>query len=148
MYRIEQVLANSNYIIRKVGTNYTQSVHRIRLRLVVPQYQVDDLTHIDLVKFQRDPLLGRFRGEPAMYDGNIPTLLLPPSGELCVVQSDEKHPPVTVSLSFPIAPAVLPVGPAPVPAAPPLPAAPAMLPLPAQDEAMEQQPAFVPYHAD
>ena len=30
LYRVEKVLTNSNYIIRKVGTNYTQCVHRIR----------------------------------------------------------------------------------------------------------------------
>ena len=32
LYRIETLLTNSNYIIRKVGTNNTQCVHRIRLR--------------------------------------------------------------------------------------------------------------------
>ena len=30
LYRIGKILTNSNYIIRKVGTNYTQCVHRIR----------------------------------------------------------------------------------------------------------------------
>ena len=45
LYRIEKILTNSNYIIRKVGTNYTQSVHRIRLRPVTPQGRIDDLTH-------------------------------------------------------------------------------------------------------
>ena len=29
LYRVEQVLTNSNYIVRKVGTNHTQCVHRI-----------------------------------------------------------------------------------------------------------------------
>ena len=62
--RVEQVLTNSNYII----TNYTQCVYRIRLRPVVPQYQIDDLPQIDPDKFQRDPMLGRFRGEPAIFD--------------------------------------------------------------------------------
>ena len=145
LYRVEQVLTNSNYIIRKVGTNYTQCVHRIRLRPVVPQYQVEDLQQIDPDKFQRDPMLGRFRGEPAIFDESIPTLLLPPSDETSVAHHEEKPPPVIVSLSFPIAPAVIPVGPAPGPAAPPLPAAaaaPAIPALPAQDE--EQQPALVP----
>ena len=149
MYRVEQVLTNSNYIIRKLGTNYTQCVHRIRLRPVVPQYQVDDLPQIDPDKFQRDPMLGRFRGEPAIFDESIPTLLLPPSEETSVANNEEKPPPVTVSLSFPIAPAVIPMGPAPGPAVPPLPAAaaaPAIPALPAQDE--EQQPALVPYLDD
>ena len=37
LYRVESVLTNSNYIVRKVGTNYTQCVHRIRLRPITPQ---------------------------------------------------------------------------------------------------------------
>ena len=149
LYRVEQVLTISNYISRKVGTNYTQFVHRIRLRPVVPQYQIADIPQIDPDKFQRDPMLGRFRGEPAIFDESIPTLLLPPSMEPCVPRNEEKPPPVTVSLSFPIAPAVLPMRPAPGPAVPPLPAAaaaPALLALPAQDK--EQQPALVSYLAD
>ena len=98
LYRVEQVLTNSNYIIRKVGTKYTQFVHRICVRPVVPQYQVDDLPQSDPDKFQRDPMLGRFRGELAIFDESIPILLLPPSEEPCVVQNEEKLPPVTVSL--------------------------------------------------
>ena len=31
LYRVEKVLTNSNYIVRKVGTNYTQWAYRIRL---------------------------------------------------------------------------------------------------------------------
>ena len=45
-YRVEQRLTNPNYIVRKVGTNYTQCVHRIRLRPITPQYQTEDLAHI------------------------------------------------------------------------------------------------------
>ena len=55
LHRVEQVLTNSNYIIRKVGTNYTQCVHRIRLRPITPQYQVDDLPQINSNKFIPDP---------------------------------------------------------------------------------------------
>ena len=55
LYRVESVLTNSNYIIRKVGTNFTQCVHRIRLRTVWPQYQVDDLSDINPDDFRRDP---------------------------------------------------------------------------------------------
>ena len=60
LYRVESVLTNSNYIIRKVGTNFTQCVHRIRLRTVSPQYQVDDLSDINPDDFRRDPHLERF----------------------------------------------------------------------------------------
>ena len=31
LYKVEKVLTNSNYLIRKVGTPFTQCVHRIRL---------------------------------------------------------------------------------------------------------------------
>ena len=60
LYRIEKILANSNNDIRKVGTNYAQCVHRIRLRPVIPQGRVDDLTVINFDNFQRDPSLAFF----------------------------------------------------------------------------------------
>ena len=31
LYRVEKILANSNYLMRKVGTNCTKCVHRIKL---------------------------------------------------------------------------------------------------------------------
>ena len=51
LYGIEKILTNSNYNIRKFGTNYTQCVHRIRLRPVTPQGHIDDLTVINFKKF-------------------------------------------------------------------------------------------------
>ena len=38
LYRVEKILTKSNYLIRKVGTPYTQCVHRIRLRPITPIY--------------------------------------------------------------------------------------------------------------
>ena len=70
-----KILTNSNYIIRKVGTNYTQCVHRIRLRPVEPQGRVDDLRVIDFQNFQRDPSLGQFRGERYIFDESVPSLV-------------------------------------------------------------------------
>ena len=75
LYRVEKVLTNSNYIIRKVGTNYTQCVHRIRLRPVDPQHQPDDVDPIDPTKVQTDPSLGKYRSEPGLFDENLPKLL-------------------------------------------------------------------------
>ena len=49
---IGKILTNSDYIIRKVGTNYTQCVHRIRLRPVAPQGRIDDLTVINFENFK------------------------------------------------------------------------------------------------
>ena len=37
LYKIEKCLTHSNYLIRKVNTNLTQVVHRIRLRRYYPQ---------------------------------------------------------------------------------------------------------------
>ena len=110
LYRIEKTLTNSNYIIRKVGTNYTQCVHRIRLRPVTPQGRIDNLTVINFKNFQRDPSLGHHRGEPTLFDESIPSLLEPPTTVVATQNVTEDPPPVTVSLRFPIAPAPAPVG--------------------------------------
>ena len=68
LYRIEKFLTNSNFIIRKVGTNYTQCVHRIRLRPVSPQGRIDDLTVINFENFRGETSLGHYRGEPTLFD--------------------------------------------------------------------------------
>ena len=75
LYREQSVLTISSYNIRKVGTNFTQFVHRIRLRTVSPQNQVDDLRDINPDEFRRDSHLGQFRGEQQLFDETIPTLL-------------------------------------------------------------------------
>ena len=74
LYRVEQVLTNSNYIVRKVGTNYTQCVHRIRLRPITPQYQIEDLAHIHPNNFVPDPST-RHTSEPSLFDSTLPDLL-------------------------------------------------------------------------
>ena len=135
LYRIEKVLTNSNYIIRKVGTNYTQCEHRIRLRPVEPQGRVDDLRVIDFQNFQRDPSLGQFRGEPYLFDASIPSLL-DNTQPLFAPQAEPEVPaPVTVSLNFTPAPAIVPAAPVAGPALPPVAAAdpgPAMFPDPVE----------------
>ena len=75
LYRIEKILTNFNYIIRKVGTNYTQCVHRIRLRPVTLRGRIDDLTVNNFENFRRDPSLGHYRGEPTLFDESIPFLV-------------------------------------------------------------------------
>ena len=103
LHRIEKISTNSNYIIRKVGTNYTQCVHRIRLRTVTPQGRTDNLTVNNFENFQRDPSLGHYRGEPT-FDESIPSSLEPPT-TVVATQNLTEHPLLlTVSLRFPIAP--------------------------------------------
>ena len=132
LYRIEKILTNSNYIIRKVGTNYTQCVHRIRLKPDTPQSRIDDLTVFTFENFQ-DPSLGPYRGEPTLFDESIPSLLEPPTTVVATQNVTEDPPPVTVSLRFPIAPAPVPVGLAAALAPIPLPAVAAALVLMAPD---------------
>ena len=42
-YIIERVLANNNYLVRKIGTNKTQILHRIRLRQFTPHQPLPDI---------------------------------------------------------------------------------------------------------
>ena len=43
-YIVVKVLSNNNYVVRRTGTRYTQSLHRIRLRLYAPNQRVHDVT--------------------------------------------------------------------------------------------------------
>ena len=141
LYGFEKVLTNSNYIIRKVDTNYTQCVHRTRLRPVTPQIRVDDLTVINFEIFQRDPLMDHYRGEQTLFDESIPFSLEPPTTGVTTQNVTENKPPVTVNFRFPTAPAPIPVGLAAVPAPLPPPALPlAPVPLVAPDTADVETP--------
>ena len=42
-YKLEKVLPNNNYIVRRLGTNKTQLLHRIRLRKFTPQAPLADV---------------------------------------------------------------------------------------------------------
>ena len=42
-YKVEKVLPNNNYIVRRLGTNKTQLLHRIRLRKFTPQAPLADI---------------------------------------------------------------------------------------------------------
>ena len=43
-YVVIKVLSNNNYTIRKIGTRYTQTLHRIRIRPYVPEQRLPDVT--------------------------------------------------------------------------------------------------------
>ena len=99
LYRVERVLTAANYLIRKTGTNYTQIVHRIRLRPIKPQYQVTDIEDINPENFQTDPTLGCYRGDQDFFDNGLPYLLDNDQGapEKKIPNLDS---PVRVSISF------------------------------------------------
>ena len=132
LYRVEKVLTDSNYLIRKVGTYFTQCIHRIRLRAYSPSEPPIDLENIDQEKFIPDPVLGKYRQEPALFDNEIPKLLehtfmtdVPEQAE-----QEEDDAQLTTAIQFQVA--IPPVPPAPVlpppvvpPAMPPVPPPPA-----------------------
>ena len=85
LYRVEQVLANSNYINRKVGTNYT---HCIRLTPVNLQFQVEELAQVR--QNIPDPST-RHTSEPSLFDSTLLDFLFDksftPTDEITVAPS-------------------------------------------------------------
>ena len=122
---MENVLTNSNYIVRKVGTNHTQCVHRIRLRSIRPQNQPEDIDPIDEAQFVVDPSLSKYRSEPGLFDDYLPRLLddVQPQHDSEIQQAT----PTTIRLSIPVGG---PLAPAPPPAVVMAPPPPVALPVP------------------
>ena len=116
LYGVESVLTNSNYIVRKVGTNYTQCVHRNRLRHITPQYTVDDLDNVNQYNFVPDPST-RHVSEPALFDQALPDLLT----DRTFTTADEVDD--TPAVVFHYVPRRVPPAPPPAPSAPPAPQA-------------------------
>ena len=110
LYRVEKILTISNYIVRKVGRNYTQCEQRIFLRLVTPHGRIDDLTVISIEFFQRDPLLGHLFDETRLFVDVIPSFLEPPTTGVATRTVTDDPPAAAVSSCFPTTPAPLPVG--------------------------------------
>ena len=53
-YIVEQVLPNINYLVRKIGTNKTQTLHRMRLRQFTPHQTIPDIP-VTPREWQPDP---------------------------------------------------------------------------------------------
>ena len=75
LYKVEKVLTDSNYITRKVNTNYTQYVHRIRLKPIKPSETSEDLGVISLANFQPD-LSRRQHMEPDLFEKYIQEIII------------------------------------------------------------------------
>ena len=73
LYKIEKILTKSNYLIRKIGTSYTQCVHRIRLRPITPKCDVKDISVTQ--DFKLDPSLGKYRSELEIFVEALETSL-------------------------------------------------------------------------
>ena len=70
LFRVGKLRTKSNYLVRKVGAPYTQSVHRIRLRSITPKYQVEVFS-VTIDEFWPDPSLGKFRSEHEILDSAL-----------------------------------------------------------------------------
>ena len=70
-YRIEKVLPNDNYIVRRLNTNKTQILHRIRLKKFVPNTPLED----------------KYSKEKLQPDDEIiiPTICIPSHGKLTLI---------------------------------------------------------------
>ena len=77
LYQVEKVLTYSNYLVRKVGTCFTQCVHRIRLRPVTPQYEVEDIEDVSPEMFQKDPTIPEGKSEPESFDDYLKYIVKP-----------------------------------------------------------------------
>ena len=120
LYRVEKVLTNSNYLIRKVGTNYTQCVHRIRLRKYEPLEPPVDLENLDTNNFTPDPFLSKYRQEPEIFDSEIPSLLTHTFAEQAITGKAESttEDAVNISYRYPLIRAAPPFAALPVPERP------------------------------
>ena len=119
LYKLEKVLTDSNYIIRKVKTNYTQCVHRIRLKPIKPSETPEDLEVVNPVSFQPDPSR-RQHMEPELFDKHIPDLICH--------EPDPVRVTINVPLGGPLAGPAAAAPPAAPPPAPPRVVAPAVRP--------------------
>ena len=53
-YTIEKLLPNNNYLVRKIGTNKTQMLHRMRMRQFTPRQPPADIT-VKPQEYKSDP---------------------------------------------------------------------------------------------
>ena len=68
LYRVEQIFSDQNYLVRRVKTNHTQNVHRIRLKPIIPREEVLDIEEVDRNKFIQDPEWAEQYLEPNLFD--------------------------------------------------------------------------------
>ena len=62
LYKVEKILTKSNYLIRKIGTPYTQCVNRVGLRPITRNYEVEDIS-VTTDDFRPNPGLGKYRSD-------------------------------------------------------------------------------------
>ena len=146
LYRVEQVLTNSNYIIRRVGTNYTQCVHRIRLRPLKLENPPEDLENVNPENFEADPSRRTTRNEPELFDDYIPNLI--EDNQRAAFLAQNQKPPAMIKLSVVPVAAPVPIAAPPAVHAPPpapiIPPRPGILPPPINYPSPQNSPHNTP----
>ena len=96
-YIIEKVLPNNNYLVRKIGTNKTQVLHRMRMRQFTPRQPPADIT-VKPQEYKSDPEMSLHHDDLYAraweYDYDQPIFdnendnAVPPNSQEFLVQSD------------------------------------------------------------
>ena len=96
-YIVEKVLPNNNYLVRKIGTNKTQLLHRMRMRQFTPRQPPADIT-VTPQEYKSDPEVNLYHDdlyaraweydfEPPIFDAHNDNET-PPNQREIQVQSD------------------------------------------------------------
>ena len=87
-YKVEKVLPNNNYIVRRLGTNETQLLHRIRLRIYIPQAPLADNFVRETEWQKEDTLISQDDLYAHTRDTNFESSPFDPEPENCDQQED------------------------------------------------------------
>ena len=69
-YIVEKVLPNNNYLVRKIGTNKTQLLHRMRMRQFTPRQPPLDIT-VKPQEYKSDPEVSLYHDDLLRGRGNM-----------------------------------------------------------------------------
>ena len=87
-YKVEKVLPNNNYIVRRLCTNKTQLLHRIRLRKYTPQAPLADNFVRETDWQKEDTLVSQDDLYAHAWDSNFGSSPFDPDHEVCDQQED------------------------------------------------------------
>ena len=87
-YKVEKVLPNNNYIVRRLGTHKTQLLHRIRLRKYTPQAPLADNFVRETEWQKEDTLVSQDELYAHAWDINFGSSPFDPDHENCDHQED------------------------------------------------------------
>ena len=75
VYRIENVLTKSNYLIRKTNTNHTKIVHLVRLKPFQPQLKSEDLPLSSSEKLGENSMIPDAVKGPQIFDSQVENII-------------------------------------------------------------------------